>query len=75
MKIGKSDSSEIKIANYVLSFCDGAMGTMSEGVYNNPDQEQHVGRVLGGSLSKMLHSTHKGCKVKVHRFCQIDWLH
>ncbi len=27
---GKSDSSEIKRANYVLSFCDWAMGTMSE---------------------------------------------
>jgi hypothetical protein len=51
------------------------MGTMSEGVYNNPNQEQCVGRMLGGSLLKMLHCAHEGCKVKVHRFCQIDWLH
>ncbi len=73
-KIGKSNSSEIKRANYALSFCNWAMGTMSESCYNNPHQEQCVGRLWGGSLSKMLHCTHKGCKVKVHRFCQIDWL-
>ncbi len=56
-------------------FCDWAMGTMSEGVYNNPHQERCVGRKLGGSLSKMLHNAHEGCEVKVHRFCLIDWLH
>jgi hypothetical protein len=74
-KNGKSNSSEIKLANYVLSFCNCTMGTMSENIYNKPHQEQCVGRMLGGSLSKMLHCAHKGCKVKVHRFCQIDWLH
>ncbi len=56
-------------------FCDWAMGTMSKNIDNNPHQERCVGRMWGGSLSKMLHFTHEGCKVKVHRFCQIDWLH
>jgi hypothetical protein len=28
----------------------------------------------GASMSKMLNCAHEGCKVKVHRFCQIDWL-
>jgi hypothetical protein len=73
-KNGKSNSSDIKLANFVLSFCDWAMGTMSENIYNSPNQERHVGRMLGGKLSKMLYCAHEGCKVKVHRFCQIDWL-
>ncbi len=73
-KNGKSKS-EIKLANYVSSCCNWAMGTMSENIYNNPHQERCLGRMLGGSLSTMLHCAHKGCKVKVHRFCQIDWLH
>ncbi len=68
----KINSSEIKLAIYVLSFCNWTMGMMSENIYNNPHQERCVGRMLGGSLSKMLHCAHKGCKVKVHRFCQID---
>ncbi len=51
-KMVKSDWSEIELANYVLSFCNWAMGTMSENVYNNPHQELCVGRMLGGSLSK-----------------------
>ncbi len=74
-KNGKSNSSEIKLANYVLSFCNWAMGAMSESCYSNPHQEWCVGRMLVVSLSKMIHCAHKGCKVKVHRFCQIDWLH
>ncbi len=56
-------------------FCDWAMGTMSENIYNNPHQERCVGRMLGGSLSKNYHCAHKGCEVKGHRFCQIHWLH
>ncbi len=35
-KNGKSNSSENKHANYILSFCDWAMGTMSESCYDNP---------------------------------------
>jgi hypothetical protein len=65
----------MKLANYFLSFCDWAMGLMLESIYNTPHQERCVGRMLGGNMSKMLHCAHKGCKVKVHRFCQIDWLH
>ncbi len=73
-KNGKSKSSEIKRTNYVFSFCNWAMGTTLESCYNNSHQEQCVGRMWGGSLSKMLNCAHKGCKVKVHRLCQIDWL-
>jgi hypothetical protein len=43
-KNSKSNSSEIKRANYVLSFCNWAMGTMSESCYNNPHQERCVGK-------------------------------
>ncbi len=74
-KNGKSNSSEIKLANYVLSFSNWAMGSMSERIYNTPHQERCVGRMLGGNMSKMLHWAHEGCKLKVHRFCQIDRLH
>jgi hypothetical protein len=74
-KNGKSDSSEIKLANYFLSFCKWAMGSMSEGIYNTPHQERCVGRMLGRNMSKMLLCAHKRCEVRVHRFCQIDWLH
>jgi hypothetical protein len=35
IKNGKSNSTEIKLVNYVLSFCDWAMGTMSENIDNN----------------------------------------
>jgi hypothetical protein len=59
----------------MFNFCNWAMGKMSENIYNNPHQERCVERMLGGSLSKMLHCAHEGCEVKVHRFCQIDWLH
>jgi hypothetical protein len=44
-KNGKSDSSENKCANYVLSFCDWAMGTMTESCYDNPHQEWCVGKL------------------------------
>jgi hypothetical protein len=61
-KNGKSNSSEIKLANYFLSFCNWAMGLMSEGIYNTPHQVRCVGRMLGGDMSKMLYCTHKRCK-------------
>ncbi len=51
------------------------MGLMSEGIYNTPHQEQCVARGLGGSISEMLPCAHEGCTVRVHRLCQIDWLH
>jgi hypothetical protein len=51
------------------------MGSMSEGIYNTPHQEQCVARMMGRNMSQMLPCPHKGCTVKVHRFCQIDWLH
>jgi hypothetical protein len=50
------------------------MGKMSESCYDKPHQERCVGKMCGASMSKMLHCTHKGCKVKVHSICQIDWL-
>ncbi len=55
-------------------FCDWAMGSMSEGIYNTPHQERCVARGLGGSISEMLPWAHKGCTVRVHRLCKIDWL-
>ncbi len=51
------------------------MGLMSEGIYNTSHQEWYVAIMLGGNMSKMLHCTHEGCKVRGHKFCQIDWLH
>ena len=63
--------SEKQCASYVLSFCNWAMGTMSESCYNYPHQEQHVGKMCG---AKMLHCKHEGCEVRVHSICQIDWL-
>jgi hypothetical protein len=63
--------SENKRANYVSSFYNWAMGTMSESCYNNPHQEWCVGKMRG---AKMLHCKHEGCKVRVHSICQIDWL-
>ncbi len=71
----RSNSVDIKLANYIISFCNWAMGLMSEGIYNTPHQERCVGRMFGANMSKMLHCAHKGCEVRVHRFCQIDWLH
>ncbi len=70
-KNGKSKSSENKHANYVLSFCKWAMGTMSECCYNNLHHERCVRKMYG---AKMSHCKHKGCKVRVHNICQIDWL-
>ncbi len=74
-KNGKSNSSDIRIAKYFLSFCDWAMGSMSEDIYNTPNQEWCVARLLGGNISEMLPCTHEGCTVRVNRFCQTDWLH
>jgi hypothetical protein len=47
------------------------MGTMSESCYNNPHQDQCVGKMCD---AKMLRCKHKGCEVRVHSICQIDWL-
>ncbi len=65
---------DIKLVNVVLSFCDWAMDSMSEGIYNTPHQEQCVARSWGGNILKMLPCTHKGCTARVHKLCQIDWL-
>jgi hypothetical protein len=66
--------SENQRANYVLSFCNWAMGKMSESCCDNPHQERCEGKMCGAKMSKMLHCAHKGCKVRVHSICQIDWL-
>jgi hypothetical protein len=58
-----------------LLFCDWAMGLMREGIYNTPHQERCVARMLGRNMSKMIPCAHKRWTVRVHRFCQIDWLH
>jgi hypothetical protein len=57
---GKSNLSDIRIAKYFLSFCNWAMGLMSEGIYNIPHQECCVARLVGGSISEMLPCTHEG---------------
>ena len=46
-----------------------------EGIYNTPHQERCVARLLGGNISEILPCTHEGCTMRVHRFCQNDWLH
>jgi hypothetical protein len=56
----KSDSSDIRVAKHILSFCNWAMGLMSEGIYNTPHQEWCVTRTLGRNMSKMLPCAHKG---------------
>jgi hypothetical protein len=71
----RSDSSDIRIAKYFLSFCNWAMGSMLESIYNTPHQERCVARGSGGSISEMLPYAHKGCTVRVHRLCRIGWLH
>ncbi len=71
MTNGKSNSSENKHANYVSSFCNWAMGTMSESCYDNPHHERCVVKMCG---AKMSHCKHERCKVRVHNICQIDWL-
>jgi hypothetical protein len=71
----RSNSSDIRTAKYFLSCCNWAMGLMLESIYNTPHQERCVARGLGGSISEMLPCAHKGCMVRVHRLCQIDWLH
>ncbi len=71
----RSNSVDIKLVNFVLSFCNWAMDLMSECIYNTPHQERCVAsRLLGGNISKMLPCAHKGCIVRVHKMCQIDWL-
>jgi hypothetical protein len=70
----KYKMSENKCANYDLSFCNWAMGKMSESCYNNPHEERCLGKMCCSKMSKMLHCAHKGCKVRVHSICQIDWL-
>ncbi len=70
----RSDSVDIKLANFVLSFCNWAMDSMSEGIYNTSHQEQCVARLLGGNISKMIPCALKGCTMRVHKTCQIDWL-
>ncbi len=74
-KNGKSNSSDIRNAKYFLSFCNWAMGLMSEGIYNTPHQERCVARLSDGNISEMLPCAQEGCTVRVHRLCQIDWLH
>jgi hypothetical protein len=74
-KYCRSNSSDIRIAKYFLSFCNWAMGLMSESIYNTSHQERCVARGSGGSISEMLPCAHKGCTMRVHRLCQIDWLH
>ncbi len=54
----RSDSVDIKLANFVLSFCNWAMDSMSEGIYNTPHQERCVARLWGGNISKMLPCAH-----------------
>jgi hypothetical protein len=70
----RSNSSDIRIAKYFLSFCNWAMDSMSECKYNTPHQERYVARGSGGSISEMLSCAHEGYTVRVHRLCQIDWL-
>ncbi len=71
----RSDSVDIKLANFVLSFCNWAIELMSEGIYNTPHQEWCIARSWGRNISKMLPCAHEGCTVRVHKLCQIDWLH
>jgi hypothetical protein len=70
----RSNSVDINLANFVLSLCNWAMDSMSEGIYNTPHQEWCVARSWGGNISKMLPCTHKGCTVRVHKLCQMYWL-
>jgi hypothetical protein len=67
----KYKMSENQHADYFLFFCNWAMGTRSENCYDKPHQKRCVGKLCG---AKMLHWEHKGCKVRVHIICQIDWL-
>ncbi len=70
----RSDSVDNILANFVLSFCDWAMDSMSEGIYNTPHQEQCVARSWGENISNMLPCAHKGCTMRVHKLCRIGWL-
>jgi hypothetical protein len=71
----RSNSVDIELANFVLSFCNWAIDLMSKGIYNTSYQERCVARLWGGNISKMLPCAHEGCTVRVHKLCQIDWLH
>jgi hypothetical protein len=46
----RSNSSDIRIAKYFVSFCNWAMGSMSESIYNTPHQERCVARGSGESI-------------------------
>jgi hypothetical protein len=65
----RSNSVDIKLANFVLRFCNWAMDLMSEGIYNTPHQERCVASSWGGNISKMLPCAHVGCTVRVHKLC------
>jgi hypothetical protein len=70
----RRDSVDIKLANFVLTFCNWAMDLMSECIYNTPHQERCVARSWGGNITKMLPCAYKGCTARVQKLCQIDWL-
>ncbi len=46
----RNDSVDIKLANFVLSFCNWAIDSMSEGIYNTPHQEWCVARLWGENI-------------------------
>ncbi len=52
MKICRSNSVDTKLANFVLSFCDWAMDSMSESIYNTPHQERCVDKIVGWKYIK-----------------------
>ncbi len=50
--------SENIYGNYVLFFCNWAMGTMSESCYDNPYQGRCVGIICDVKMSKMYYIAH-----------------
>ncbi len=44
-------------------------------VYTIPHIKNGVQEEYWVEICQNVHCAHEGCKVKVHRFCQIDWLH
>ncbi len=76
-KNGKSNSSDIRMAKYFLSFCKLGYGFDVRRYLQYPTSRMvcRPARLLGGIISEILPCTHEGCTVRVHRFCQIDWLH
>ncbi len=65
---------DIKRQFCFILFCNWALDSMSECIYNTPHQERCVARSMGGNISKMLPCAHEGCTARVHKTCQIDWL-